>query len=268
MTRKKYHSSPILVAKTYEKGKKEVSKESSVDESKRILEEFQRQLANENYVPRNLLENLSESLEDSIILPETSVNDCRTDRNDVNNLSDHDYEFTDQEDLDMLEEIEAEARRMLDKKLTLTNKLKDFVTENGPKTLRKSLTKDSKKPNVQNNYFDSDDDELIMSIPFEKLVEKPTVSSLPNQKVKIGPGGSHSSVIPVKRERPTSCTDTKTQTNNSKLVVQQSAATPVNSMNQEPVAKKRCTSEEIAEKRRQAMLRREAYLQNLKSTQK
>ncbi|KAL7023278.1 hypothetical protein ACKWTF_012546 [Chironomus riparius] len=281
--RKKYYSSPVLVARVPDDNDEEIRKRKTL-ENQRILEEFHRQFSNDNYVPRNLLDNLEENLDDSIVAQDAQTSDNIKD--EIDRLTD--YNLTDQEDFEALDEMEEQARQFLIKKETqssikvTSNKSSTQVAK--PKEPLKSFnfknpksaptTSKEKKVTIKNDYFDSDDDDIILSIPLEQLsaenVPKPSTTSLSNKKeppVKNN-NFSHTSVIPTKRENISVNSDKnrmQNQSNSKPLVQSKSAADNATS---EPLAKRQCTADEIAEKRRQAMQRRAAFLQNNKLTQK
>lgn len=192
-------------------------------ENNRILEEFQRQF-NDNYVPRNLLDNLCDTLDDSIVAPDAEINQKNSKSQELK-LSDHEYEFTDQEDLDVLAEIEEEARRQLDEKAS-SNNVKDQKSvptlDLGKMPTLKTIkpepsTSKSIVSTKKSEYFDSDDDDIILSIPFEKIAGEILAPSTalnsknqPNSKNNISSNknnshnkigkNNHTSVIPAKRE--------------------------------------------------------------------
>ncbi|XP_070505757.1 repetitive organellar protein-like [Chironomus tepperi] len=286
--RKKYYSSPILVARVPDDNNEEFRKLKNI-ENQRILEEFHRQFSNENYVPRNLLDNLEEeNLEDSIVAPDAKINEQKSDniKDEIDKLTD--YNLTDQEDFEVLAEMEEQARQFLIKKETQSI---TKVTSNKPETqMPKSnepaksfnfknptptpITSNEKKVTNNNDYFDSDDDDIILSIPLEQLTaenSKPnTLSNNINKKEQPAKSNNfgHTSVIPTRRENINVITDKNRISNqsNSKPSVQSKSV--ADNATSEPLAKRRCTAEEIAEKRRLAMQRREAFLQNIKVTQK
>jgi hypothetical protein len=286
--RKKYYSSPILVARVPDDNDEELRKRKTL-ENKRILEEFHRQFSNDSYVPRNLLDNLEENLDDSIVAPDAKINPQTSDniKDEIDKLTD--YNLTDQEDFEALAEMEEQARQFLIKKDTQSS---TKVTANKPspqvpkpKEPLKSFnfknpkpaptTSKEKKVTTKNDYFDSDDDDIILSIPLEQLSAenpKPSTPTLSNNNKKEPPvksnNFSHTSVIPTKRENINVSSDKnriQNQSNSKPLVQSKSVADNATS---EPLAKRQCTADEIAEKRRQAMQRRAAFLQNNKLTQK
>ena len=106
--------------------------------------------------------------------------------------------------------------------------LKSFNFKN---TKPAPTTSKEKKVTTKNDYFDSDDDDLILSIPLEQLsAENPkpstTSTTLSNKKepqVKF----SHTSVIPTKRENINVSSDKNRIQNqsNSKPLVQSKSGT-------------------------------------------
>lgn len=280
--RKKYYSSPILVARVPDNNDDEVKKHKNI-ENQRILEEFHRQFNSDNYVPRNILDNLTENLEDSIVVPDAKVNGQNNDvKNDIDKLSDFDYELTDQEDFDVLAKIEEQARQFLIEKETQnsTNKTSTKSDTKIQKPNESSKTNTFKNPNPapstskkgtnKNDYFDSDDDDIILSIPLEQLTASSSnTANLSNKKEQPTRSNnfSHTSVIPTKRENINVISDknrVQNQSNSKPLVQSKSDADNATS---EPLAKRMCTAEEIAEKRRLAIQRRQ-QLQSLRVTQK
>lgn len=234
--RKKYYSSPILVARVPDNNDDELKKHKNI-ENQRILEEFHRQFNSDNYVPRNILENLTENLEDSIVVPDAQINEQNNDiKNDIiGKLSDFDYESTDQEDFDVLAKIEEQARQFLIEKETQssTNKTStksDIQKPNEPSKFSnfknpKPAPPPSKKGTNKNDYFDSDDDDIILSIPLEQLTAVSSSSATSNNK-KEQPTRSnnfnHTSVIPTRRENINVSSDKNRVQNqsNSKPLVQ------------------------------------------------
>lgn len=212
--RKKYYSSPILVARVPDNNDDELKKHKNI-ENQRILEEFHRQFNSDNYVPRNILDNLTENLEDSIVVPDAQINEQNNViKNDIiDKLSDFDYELTDQEDFDVLAKIEEQARQFLVEKETQSSANKtstksDMQKPNEPSKFSnfknpKSAPPASKKGTNKNDYFDSDDDDIILSIPLEQLTaassSSATIKNKKEQPTKSN-NFSHTSVIPTKRE--------------------------------------------------------------------
>lgn len=262
--RKKYYSSPILVARVPDENNDEIKK-LKVLENQRILEEFHRQFSNESYVPRNLLDNLeNENLDDSIVAPDDKINKQDSDiiKDEIDKLTD--YNLTDQEDFEALAEMEEQARKFLDKKesqkatdvtsnkpaaliskpapsvtkpATLVSKPTPLVPKLDPSVSKPAPSKlfNFKNPKTapttsnekKNDYFDSDDDDIILSIPLEKLsAETSKPATISNNKkeppVKATNNFSHTSVIPTKRENINVSSDKNRIQNqsNSKLFVQ------------------------------------------------
>jgi len=234
--RKKYYSSPILVARVPDSNDDELKKHKNI-ENQRILEEFHRQFNSDNYVPRNILDNLTENLEDSIVVPDAQINEQNKDikNNVIDKLSDFDYELTDQEDFDVLAKIEEQARQFLVEKETQssTNKTStksDMQKPNEPSKFNnfknpKPAPSASKKGTNKNDYFDSDDDDIILSIPLEQLTAASSSSGTMNNKKEQPTRSnnfSHTSVIPTKRENINVSSDKNRVQNqsNSKPLVQ------------------------------------------------
>lgn len=206
---KKYHSSPIFLLARNQEDREETIKRNT--ENKKIFDEFVKQFGisenndaeNENeYVPRNLMDNLPDSHNDSIVslqLPESPKKP--KDTPDDFKISDYEYDLSDSENFDYLAELEEEAKKLLESTPQSSANTSKEVAAATTTNFAKQNEKEKEKTNQDSgkcstNYFDSDEDEeaILASIPMEvfndehyltKSVNKYAVNNNTGQKINL-----------------------------------------------------------------------------------
>jgi hypothetical protein len=261
---RKFHSSPILAPKNVNREiEQERARKIKLDQ--KLCEELSQEFGGEaaGYKPRNILDTLSESQEESSTQGEKLEGKSKSLGNFGPSTMDDTNEF---DDVDFMAHLEEEAKRTLHAKMS-TQILHDTLAL--PKigivsTQNKNVPAQKATPKqiVKSGAAMDDDDDIMLSVPIEDFYDPQ-----PPRQV-AGPSTERKFQYAQPKNMPTS----SYTTTNPKPVIQSKPPVSTthsvqntagsNHLPVVPEVKRRCTPEEIEQKRQQALKIRAERLKN------